>query len=223
MKLYHGSEKIIPHPVYGYGKIYNDYGKAFYCTESVDMAKEWSVSREHGGYANCYELDADDLQILDLNDESFCLLHWLTILLRYRTFDLNSPLSAEANKYLLKYFYIDCEVPDLIIGYRADDSYFSFAQDFISGRISYRQLSDAMHLGKLGLQIAVKSKQAFSRLSFLGYETASQQEWLEKKERRDRMARKAYFDLDRNRWQKGDLYMVQILEEEMKADDPRLR
>lgn len=44
--LYHGSEKIIEKPVYGFGKAYNDYGLGFYCTEELDMAKEWGVSRE---------------------------------------------------------------------------------------------------------------------------------------------------------------------------------
>ena len=43
------------------------------------------------------------------------------------------------------------------IGYRADDSYFSFASDFINGAISYRQLCNAMCLGKLGQQFVLKS------------------------------------------------------------------
>ena len=57
-----------------------------------------------------------------------------------------------------------------MIGYRADDSYFSFAQDFINGTISYRQLNRAMHLGKLGQQFVLKSKKAFERIAFEGYE-----------------------------------------------------
>lgn len=39
--LYHGSKDIIEHPRYGAGKPYNDYGRGFYCTESLDLAKEW--------------------------------------------------------------------------------------------------------------------------------------------------------------------------------------
>lgn len=30
MKIYHGSENIIKKPVYGAGKLYNDYGRGFY-------------------------------------------------------------------------------------------------------------------------------------------------------------------------------------------------
>lgn len=40
---------------------------------------------------------------------------------------------------------------------------------------------------------------------------------------RDHMARRQYFDLERNRRQRGDLYITTILDEEMKPDDPRLR
>ena len=43
--LYHGSKDIIEHPRYGAGKPYNDYGRGFYCTESLDLAKEWGGGR----------------------------------------------------------------------------------------------------------------------------------------------------------------------------------
>ena len=66
-KLYHGSVKMIEKPLFGYGKPYNDYGLGFYCTDSLEMAKEWGVGKNQSGYANCYELDCDGLQILDLN------------------------------------------------------------------------------------------------------------------------------------------------------------
>ena len=53
--VYHGSDHIIERPKYGYGKIYNDYGVGFYCTENQNMAKEWGVSADKNGYANRYE------------------------------------------------------------------------------------------------------------------------------------------------------------------------
>ena len=130
--LYHGSKDIIEHPRYGAGKPYNDYGLGFYCTESLDLAKEWAVSVDRGGFANCYEFDCADLAILDLNGEDYGLLHWLALLLRFREFDASGPLALEAKQYLLENFAIDLAPYDAIVGYRADDSYFSFAQDFIS-------------------------------------------------------------------------------------------
>ena len=221
--LYHGSENIIEKPIYGQGKVYNDYGMGFYCTDDIDMAKEWGVGFERDGYANCYELACDGLQILNINSEEYCILHWLAVLLENREFDVPSALALDAKEYLLTHFLLNYESYDLMIGYRADDSYFSFAQDFINGTISYRQLSNAMHLGKLGQQIVLKSKVAFDRIRFKGYELAKAEEWYTKKMSRDKMARREYFDIERNRRQRGDIYITQIIDEEMKANDPRLR
>lgn len=222
-KLYHGSEKIIEKPIFGAGKAYNDYGLGFYCTDTPEMAKEWGVGKDRSGYANSYELDCDGLSILDLNSAEYCILHWLTILLQNREFDIPSGLALEAKEYLLAHFSIDYSGYDVIIGYRADDSYFSFAQDFINGTISYRQLSNAMHLGKLGQQFVLKSKKAFDRIRFTGYEIADCGQWYARKMQRDTSARREYFSVERNRRQRGDLYIVQIMDEEMMPNDPRLR
>ena len=187
------------------------------------MAKEWGVSQERNGYANCYELECSGLKILDLNSPSFCILHWLAVLLENREFDVPSGLALEAKEYILSNFSVDYQAQDAIIGYRADDSYFSFAQDFINGTISYRQLNHAMHLGKLGQQFVLKSREAFGRIRFLGYEVANHDEWYGKKMLLDRTARREYFNVERNRRQRGDLYITQILDEEMKPGDERLR
>lgn len=222
-QLFHGSPSIIEKPQFGYGKVYNDYGLGFYCTDSLEMAKEWGVAQNRNGYANRYELDCEGLKILDLNGPSFNILHWLAVLLENREFDVPSGLALEAKEYILNTFRVDYQSQDAIIGYRADDSYFSFAQDFINGTISYRQLNNAMHLGKLGQQFVLKSKQAFDRIQFLGYEVAEHDEWYAKKMLRDRSARREYINVERNKRQRGDLYITQILDEEMKPDDERLR
>lgn len=222
-QLFHGSPSIIEKPQFGYGKVYNDYGLGFYCTDSLEMAKEWGVAQNRNGYANRYELDCEGLKILDLNGPSFNILHWLAVLLENREFDVPSGLALEAKEYILNTFRVDYQSQDAIIGYRADDSYFSFAQDFINGTISYRQLNNAMHLGKLGQQFVLKSKQAFDRIQLLGYEVADHDEWYAKKMLRDRSARREYFSVERNKRQRGDLYITQILDEEMKPDDERLR
>ena len=198
--IYHGSDHIIEKPKFGYGKPYNDYGIGFYCTQNPNMAKEWGVGIDHNGYANRYEIECDGLTILDLNAPGYTMLHWL-----------------------MNTFHLDYKSADIIIGYRADDSYFSFASDFINGAISYRQLCNAMRLGKLGQQFVLKSKAAFEQLEFLGYETADSKEWYKKKAFRDQTARRQYLDVERNRRQRGDLYITTILDEEMKPDDPRLR
>lgn len=221
-KLYHGSKDIIQKPIYGYGKSYNDYGLGFYCTDSSEMAMEWAVAKDRDGYANAYDLDCDGLSILDLNAPQYSILTWLAILLENREFDATSPLAQEAKEYLLQHFMIDYRSYDAIIGYRADDSYFSFAEDFISGAISYRQLSNTMHLGKLGQQFVLISPKAFERIRFTGYEVARNSEWYARKMLRDKAARREYFNVERNHRQRGDLYITTIMDEEMKLYDPRL-
>lgn len=222
-KIYHGSNKIIEKPIFGFEKAINDYGLGFYCTEELDMAKEWGVSKNLNGYANIYELEPGGLTVLDLNSEKYTILHWLAILLENRIFDIGSALAEEAKNYLLKNFSVPYKDYDIVTGYRADDSYFSFAQDFINGTISVRQLGNAMKLGKLGIQVVLKSKKAFDAIKFIGAETADYSEWFAKKELRDTSVRREYFDVERNKRQRGDLYIVQILDEEIKADDSRLR
>ena len=222
-RIYHGSKDVIEKPKFGYGKRYNDYGLGFYCTDSIEMAKEWGVSLDRDGFANIYDIEMDGLSVLDLNSDDYCILHWLAVLLENREFDVPSGLALEAKEYILNNFLIDYSKADIMIGYRADDSYFSFAQDFINGTISYRQLNNAMHLGKLGQQIVLKSKEAFDRIHYVGNEVALHIEWYAKKQLRDKTARREYFNTERNKRQRGDLYITTILDEEMKPHDPRLR
>lgn len=222
VKIYHGSQRIIEKPVYGGGKPYNDYGPGFYCTESPEMAKEWAVEQDRDGFSNSYELETERLKILNLNDPEYCILHWLAVLLENRYFDIRVPIAKEARDYILEHFHVDYKNKDLIIGYRADDSYFSFAQDFLNNAISYRQLGQAMHLGGLGEQIVLKSKKAFSRIKFTGFELAQSGVWYPQKKERDDAARRAYFDSRNNRRQKGDLFISQIIDEGMTTDDLRI-
>ena len=75
--LYHGSENIIQKPIYGAGNKHNDYGLGFYCTENIDLAKEWAVSNsDKNGYANKYILDTTNLKVLDLSSPQYNILHW---------------------------------------------------------------------------------------------------------------------------------------------------
>jgi len=221
--LYHGSQYLIKKPYYGGGRAANDYGRGFYCTESESLACEWAVSDRHDGYANCYEFRDDALSVLDLNSSDYTILHWLAVLLRHRTFDVRYGVATLARQYLLENFSVDVEAYDVVRGYRADDSYFSFAQDFISGTISYPQLATAMRLGKLGEQVVIKSKRAFGRLKFLSAKVAVREEWLDLKESRDASARRDYFDMRKTPYRLEDLSIQQIMRERIVPGDPRIR
>ena len=86
-----------------------------------------------------------------------------------------------------------------------------------------RQLNRAMFLGKLGQQFVLISKKAFESVKFTGYEVAYNSDWYRRKVSRDKLARREYFDSTKNRFEKDDIYITQILREEIKPDDPRLR
>ncbi len=221
MILYHGSEHIIEKPEYHGGRKNNDYGYGFYCTEYLDMAREWSVAPDRTGIMNIYEFSMDDLSVLNLNEYS--ILTWLSVLLQNRVFQLNTPLAREAYAYLTEEFDIDYGSYDVIIGYRADDSYFSFAQDFVNGTISVAQLRKAMQLGNMGNQIVLISRQSYDHIRYTGYEEVDSSIWYPKRKARDDKARKDYHSTDKNGYIRGDIYITRILDEEMKKDDARLQ
>lgn len=222
MNVYHGSIDIIKQPVFGKGKSYNDFGKGFYCTPEIELAKEWACSDNSDGYANCYELDMADLKVLNLNESKYNILNWLYVLTKHRSYWQSNNISSEAKEYLQEKFAIDFSDYDIIIGYRADDSYFSFAQDFVANTISLERLSIAMHLGKLGEQIVLKSEKAFSKIRFIKADFADKDTYYPKKRNRDQLAKKQYREIKKYGLADG-LYMADIIRGGMTNDSPRLQ
>jgi hypothetical protein len=223
MILYHGSSLIVDPPIWGKGKTTNDYGRGFYCTQDLELAKEWACSRAMDGFANIYEFDTSGLAILDLNSPKYGILTWLAILAHYRSYWERGSISGQAKKYLEKHFFVSPEDYDVIRGYRADDSYFTFAKNFVSNGISLSQLKHAMHLGALGEQVVLKSKAAFRQIEYQGNIPAKAAVYAEQAMARDKEARKMYREMVREDAFADDLYMLDIMREEMTADDPRLR
>ncbi len=224
MIIYHGSESIIEKPELGKGKPHNDYGLGFYCTEHIELAKEWSCAADHGGYANKYELNLDGLKILNLNGEEYTILHWISILLSNRRFALDFDIARLARNYISENFPVDTDGYDVITGYRANDSYFSYARDFLQNTISIRQLSFAMKLGNLGDQIMLISPKAFSQIDFLESEEAPHDIYYPLRMKRDKEARDAYFN-DKNSGiiVPDDIYVFEMIRDSIKADDERIR
>ena len=220
MIIYHGSKDIIEKPEFGKGNQKNDYGLGFYCTESVELAKEWACSNnETNGYANQYEIDLGAYKVLDLREEKYSILNWMALLLKFRTFDVNTPISAQAKEYILENFYVNVEEYDVIIGYRADDSYFSFAKDFINNTISVEQLAEAMRLGELGIQIVLKSKKAFNTVKYISYELAECKEYYVKRVSCDKKARETYLSGHRQSLVSDGLFVMDIIRKGLKNGD----
>ena len=222
--LYHGSDHIIPQPSLGKGKITNDYGQGFYCTAYYPLACEWAAKNDNtSSYVNEYQLDLTDLKVLDLSAPSYNTLHWITLLLENRSFPATSPLSLQAKEYLMEHFHLDVSKYDVIRGYRADDSYFSFAKDFINNTISVQHLAHAMKLGKLGIQYMLRTDKAFSHLQYVGTQEVDTITYHAKYLQRDLKARNDY-----NNSRTGmilhpdELYILDIIRGGVNDGDPRL-
>lgn len=223
LTIYHGSSKIIERPDFGTGNPHNDYGLGFYCTESVELAKEWACSAETNGFANQYQLDLTGLSILSLTSGDYHILNWLAILLENRKFRVDGAIARQAKTYIFDNFAVDYKHYDLIKGYRADDSYFSFANAFLNNTISVAQLEKAMVLGKLGEQIVLISKKAFASIEFVKAIPAPNEIYLPKKLARDTAARKD-FQLEKARGSVlTENYILDIMREGWKNDDKRLQ
>lgn len=218
--IYHGSNQIIEKPIYGEGKKNNDFGLGFYCTDNNNLAKEWAVSSLDDGFSNCYKLDIENLKILNLNSEEYTILNWIAVLVEHRLFSLKTPIAIKARQYLIDNFSINVNAYDLIIGYRADDSYFDFAEAFLNNSISINQLALAMKLGKLGEQIVLKSKYSFSCIEFQGCEIAKKDEFYLKKQSRNDEANQSYFKM----LEKEDdgLFIRDIIKGGITNDDSRI-
>ena len=79
-----------------------------------------------------------------------------------------------------------------------------------------------MLLGKSGNQIVLKSKRAFDQLDFAGTESAPTDIYYNLKINRDKAARGEFRNSVRKRPNRNDLFMLDIMREEIKDGDQRL-
>ena len=137
ISIYHGNKNETMVPTYGVGGSDNDYGKGFYTTPNKELAKEWAWGTYTQGkkaYIHTFELDTSDLAILNLTELDS--IHWIAELLYNRKLNLGDKEVVRDNvKIFLENYKLDTSNYDIIIGYRADDSYFAYAEAFVSGTI----------------------------------------------------------------------------------------
>lgn len=218
--IYHGSKQIVEVPTFGLGRKNNDFGLGFYCTESNDLAKEWAVSSLSDGFSNRYTLDTEYLNTLNLNSPNYTILNWIAVLVEHRLFSIKTPIARRAKQYLIEHFGVNVNAFDLITGYRADDSYFDFAEAFLNNAITVEQLSRAMRLGKLGEQIVIKSQFAFSKIKYEGFEVAQKDEFYVLRKARDDEANQTYLAIQEE--ESDGLYVQDIIRGGITNDDPRI-
>lgn len=224
MQLLHGTDHIIEVPDILVGNPHNDYGKGFYCTKVDALACEWACKKNTDGFVNVYDLDTEGLNILNLLDGNHTVLNWIALLLQFRTFKLDSEVAIDARDYIIEHYAVDLNGYDIVIGYRADDSYFQYAESFVSNTLPLRGLNKALRLGKLGEQTVVISPEGFDRLKFKDAYRVDKCVYYPKFLDRDTKARDAYRkEIKKGTSYRDDIFVLDILREEMTGDDPRIQ
>lgn len=201
--LYHGSPNKIVTPTFGLGEERHDYGKGFYLTESLELAKEWAVYRPDAsnGWVHEFELDTDGLAILDFQE--YDVLTWLAELMKHRD-AADSKRYRMLSKQFIDKFGISTEEYDVIKGWRANASYFYIAKAFVRDEVDLDILEELLALGGLGIQYCIKTEQAYKKLSehFDALQPVDFMQFNEKYNKRDIEARenmRRLIDSDRNR------------------------
>lgn len=167
MILYYGSKTDFKTPTYGLGNPSNDYGLGFYCSDDEAMARLWASQFEDGGFVIEFSLDDSLLKVLPLSGkEEEDVLRWITLLVRHR-FSYRQRLDYQQTiDWLIRHFDTPINEYDMVVGYRADDSYFRYSLGFVSGDISLETLTEAMQFGRLGRQYVLLSKAAFGHIHY---------------------------------------------------------
>lgn len=162
IKVYHGSDHEIKAPQYLGGKSDNDYGNGFYTTEYEDRARSWAVlnGNPDKSIVNVYELECDDLTVVDLND--YGVLAWIAEVVANR--GTNNEAASIIGNRLVELYRIDTGNCDIIKGYRADDSYTQVIEAFLMNQINIYEVERLFYKGSLGNQIFLKSKEAFENI-----------------------------------------------------------
>ena len=222
LALYHGSPVVVERPLLEKGRLNNDFGRGFYCTEHEELASEWACTSGRGGFVNCYALETGELKVLRVDALEYPMLSWIALLLEHRIVRLSAPGMKRGRDWLLAHFATDLSPYDVVVGYRADDSYFSFARAFLGNSITFAQLSQAMRLGNLGEQYVLRSSFALSKLRFVDAHPVDRGTYYPKRLARDREAVAAYNRICEQE-DGGGILLRDLVEGKVTLDDNRLR
>lgn len=194
--LYHGTSDKTVVPTYGLGEDKHDYGRGFYLTENINLAKEWAVCvpNQENGWVHKYELDMSELKILDFQEKN--ILSWLAELMKHRDASDTKRYKVLSEKFIERYG-IETEKYDVIKGWRANASYFYIAKEFVRDNVDIEILEELLSLGGLGIQYCIKSELSYSKLKELesGLISVDYKEFHEKYNQRDVTVRQKMRDL----------------------------
>lgn len=90
----------------------------------------------------------------------------------------------------------------------------------LNNGISVQQLANAMRLGKLGEQVVIKSKYAFTLLHYDGFSIAEKEKYYVRRKARNDDADQLYSDILEE--ETDGLYILDIIRGGIQNDDPRI-
>lgn len=183
--VFHGSDHVIRNPEYLGGKSDNDYGNGFYTTEYEERARSWATlnGNPEKSVVNKYTLELETLKILNLNEKG--VLAWIAEVVANR--GISEENAAIVGTELVKRYRPNTTDADIIIGYRADDSYTQVIEAFLLNQINLYEVERLFYKGSLGNQIFLKSKKAFEEIQ---WENAYQVSLSEEDKKADLYARR---------------------------------
>ncbi len=147
--LYHGSNQIVEFPEIRTAKYNKDFYFGFYCTIFPEQASRWATRYTGTGFVNEYVYTPNDSLIIltfpEMSEE------WLDFIASCR---LGNP-----HDY------------DIVEGPMANDTIFSYVQDFVDGKITRAAFWELAKFKKPTHQISFHTAKALSTIKFLkGYE-----------------------------------------------------
>ncbi len=196
--VYHGSYAEHFVPTYGKGVDSHDYGRGFYTTPNKELGKEWACSYgDHTeGWLHTYELNLTGLRVFNFENLATTerVYSWLAELLKHRAGDTSKRYKVQSARFIERYG-LNLDNYDVIIGYRADSSYFYIAKFFMRDELDCSLLEEALKIGDLGIQCFIKSPKAFAQLTEVSVQSVDYNVYAQKYKKRDSEARTKLYAL----------------------------
>ena len=166
--LYHGSDSVRRVPTLTGGKKNNDYGQGFYTTTDQKKGEDWALLYySNSPVCNKYSLKMSGLKILNLRECD--PLVWLALLVWNREqlyakskSDITKSRFLKAKVLFAKKYMVDIADYDVVVGYRADDSFFAIVNAFFDNLLSINEVANFFHKGDLGYQVFLCSEKGLS-------------------------------------------------------------
>lgn len=198
-----------------------DFGPAFYLTNRMPQASMWSVRLDTNGWLCSFVLNLTNLKVLNLDPMHKPPLRWIAELVYNRHF---KSINDEEWDYIVRNWRKNSTGYDVILGYTADDQYFSIFDDFFSNNLSFTGLCKVMMLGNLGYQYAVRSHKAYKALTRLKNQKIDKTIWHPRFLEHQNLAKRQYEEIRtvHGRNAVDELSFHQIVSMGIKPEDERV-